>query len=570
MSDATLPVPVTPSSNPSGAMLERVKGLAGQPAVQKSLPLLGIAVAILIAFFAWSSFAKGPQRDLFTGLADADKASVADTLKASGINYTLDRSTGALTVSDTDYYRAKMLLAQAGLPKSAPDADSVLSSLPMGASRAVEGERLRDARETDLARTIEAIDAVQTAKVHIAAEQQSVFVRDEAPASASVMLTLRQGRALSDGQTQAIVNLVASSVPGLSPDNVSVVDQSGHLLSKKGGEGTADRQLEMQAQVEQRYIEAISKLLTPIVGPDGFTTQVHADLDFAETQATRESYPKDQTVIASEKGQWANEANGSAPQPGGVPGALANQPPSAAQVTTQPNQALNPAIPATPGAPQAGAAATATQGKTSEQYDRTFQLGHEVSVTRNPVGSLKRLSVAVALKQGAKPRGVAEMNQIEQLVKGAVGFDQNRGDQFALTSRAFANPDAVPASKWYESPWVGVAGRNVTGLVIALIVFFGVIKPLLKKRAAVAAAVASAPAKQHNPALGSEIAHALATEAVRDPARPVTLDMIEATPGYAERAALIRNFVRQDPDRAALVVRDLIRADMPAGAEHNG
>ena len=571
MSDASLPVPVSAASNPSGAMLQRVKVLAGQPAVQKSLPLLGIAAAILIAFLAWTSFAKGPQRDLFASLSDADKAAVADTLKASGINYTLDRSTGAITVSDGDYYRAKMLLAQAGLPKSAPDGDSVLASLPMGASRAVEGERLRDARETDLARTIEAIDAVQTAKVHIAAEQQSVFVRDEAPASASVMLTLRQGRALSEGQTQAIVNLVASSVPGLSPDNVSVVDQSGHLLSKKGGAGTADRQLEMQTQVEQRYIDAISKILTPIVGTDGFTTTVHADLDFAETQATRESYPKDQTVIASEKGQWSNDANGNPQQPGGIPGAIANQPPSAAQVSAQPNQTLNPAIPATPGAPQAGAAANATQGKTSEQYDRTFQLGHEVSVTRNPVGSVKRLSVAVALKQGAKPRGIAEMNQIEQLVKGAVGFDQARGDQFALSSRIFADPEAAPTTKWYESPWIGMAGRNLTGFVIALLAFFGVIRPLMKRRNAIAAAIdKSAAAPTRNPGLGTEIAAALATEAVRDPAKPVTLDMIEATPGYAERAALIRNFVRQDPDRAALVVRDLIRTDMPAGAVQNG
>lgn len=572
MSDASLPVPVSAPSNPSSAMLERVKGFTGQPAVQKSLPLLGIAAAVLIAFFAWTSFSKGPQRDLFSGLNDADKAAVADTLKTSGIPYTLDRSTGALTVSDGDYYRAKMLLAQAGLPKSAPDGDSVIASLPMGASRAVEGERLRDARETDLARTIEAIDAVQTAKVHLAAEQPSVFVRDQAPASASVMLTLRSGRSLSEGQTQAIVNLVASSVPGLSPDNVSVVDQSGHLLSRKGGDGTADRQLEMQGQVEQRYIEAISKILTPIVGADGFTTEVHADLDFAETQATRESYPKDSSVIASEKGQWANEAGNAAPQPGGIPGALSNQPPSAAQVTTQPNnQALNPAVPATPGAPQAGAAANATQGKTSEQYDRTFQLGHEVSVTRNPVGTVKRLSVAVALKQGAKPRGVAELNQIEQLVKGAVGFDQGRGDQFALTSRAFVDPAAAPAAKWYESPWIGVAGRNVTGLVVALLAFFGVIRPLMKRRAALAAAhKEQGGAKPRNPALGNEIAAALVDEAVSDPARRVTLDMIEAAPGYADRAALIRNFVRQDPDRAALVVRDLIRADMPAGAEQNG
>jgi flagellar M-ring protein FliF len=570
MSDATLPVPVPAATNPSGAMLERVKGLAGQPAVQKSLPLLGIAAAILIAFLAWTSFAKGPQRDLFTGLSDADKAAVADTLKSSNINYTLDRSTGALTVSDSDYYKAKMLLAQAGLPKSAPDGDSVMASLPMGASRAVEGERLRDARETDLARTIEQINAVQTAKVHIAAEQQSVFVRDEAPASASVMLTLRSGQALSDGQTSAIVNLVASSVPGLSPDNVSVVDQSGHLLSKKGGDGAADKQLDMQGQVEQRYINAISKILTPIVGADGFTTEVHADLDFAETQATRESFPKDQAAIASEKGQWANDASGAQPPAGGIPGAISNQAPSAAQVSTQPNQTLNPAIPATPGAPNAGAAATATQGKTSEQYDRTFQLGHEVSVTRNPIGTVKRLSVAVALKQGAKPRGVAEMAQIEQLVKGAVGFDQNRGDVVALTSRTFAEPEAAPSAKWYESPWVGIAGRNVTGLIIAILAFFGVIKPLMKRRAQIAARIAASPAQaasRNNPALGNEIAAALANEAVQDPGRRVTLDMIEAAPGYSDRAALIRNFVRQDPDRAALVVRDLIRADMPAGAE---
>jgi flagellar M-ring protein FliF len=570
MSDASLPVPVPAANNPSGAMLERVKGLAGQPAVQKSMPLLGIAAAILIAFLAWTSFAKGPQRDLFSGLNDSDKAAVADTLKASNINYTLDRSTGALTVSDSDYYKAKMLLAQAGLPKSAPDADSVIASLPMGASRAVEGERLRDARETDLARTIEQIDAVQNAKVHIAAEQQSVFVRDEAPASASVMLTLRSGHALSDGQTQAVVNLVASSVPGLSPDNVSVVDQAGHLLSRKGADGSADKQLDMQNQVEQRYINAVSKILTPLVGADGFTTEVHADLDFAETQATRESFPKDQAAIASEKGQWANDGSSGAPAPaGGIPGAIANQPPSAAQVSTQPNQTLNPAIPATPGAPQAGAAANATQGKTSEQYDRTYELGHEVSVTRNPVGTLKRLSVAVALKQGAKPRGVAEMAQIEQLVKGAVGFDQSRGDQFALSSRVFADPEVAPAAKWYESPWLSIVGRNLTGLVIALLAFFGVIKPLMKRRSQIAAAIAQSPraAKTRNPALGNEIAAMLANEAVHDPGRRVTLDMIEAAPGYSDRAALIRNFVRQDPDRAALVVRDLIRADMPAGAE---
>ncbi|WP_420140774.1 flagellar basal-body MS-ring/collar protein FliF [Sphingomonas sp.] len=568
MSDAsTLPVPVGGSANGSaGAVLERVKSFGRQPAVAKSLPLIGVAAAILVAVLAWLALSAGPQRDLFAGLSDQDKAAVADTLTSSGIKYVIDRDTGALTVSDGDYYRAKMLLAQAGLPKSAPSGDAVIASLPMGASRAVEGERLRTARETDLARTIEAIDAVATAKVHLAAEQPSVFVRDSAPASASVMLTLRAGRALSEGQVQAIVNLVATSVPGLSPDNVSVVDQTGKLLSRKGGDAVGDRQLGLQTEVEQRYKDALAKLLTPLVGVEGFTAEVHADLDFAEVQATRETYPKDQAVLAAERGEWAND--GSTQQPGGIPGAIANQPPTAAQVSTQPDQTLTPPV---PGA-QAGTTAAANQGKTSEQFDRTFQLGREVSVTRSPVGTVKRLSVAVALKQGAKPRGAAELAQLEQLIKGAVGFDQGRGDQFALSSRQFVEPAAAEGPPWYEAPWIAMVGRNAAGVVIALLAFFGVVRPLMKKRASAkdAAAEAAAQAPQRNAAIGGEIAAAIASEAAANPDRPVTLDMIEAAPAYADRAALIRNFVRQDPDRAALVVRDLIRADMPGGAEQNG
>ncbi|UAK26034.1 flagellar basal-body MS-ring/collar protein FliF [Sphingomonas nostoxanthinifaciens] len=574
MSDTTLPVPVAATAGATpNAMLERVRGFARQPAVAKSLPFVGIAGAILIALLAWTSFAKGPQRDLFAGLSDQDKASVADTLKSSGVAYTLDRDSGTLTVNENDYYRAKMVLAQAGLPKSAPDGDAMISSLPMGASRAVEGERLRGARELDLARTIEQIDAVAAAKVHLAAEQPSVFVRDQAPASASVMLTLRQGRALSDGQVSAIVNLVGSSVPGLSPDNVSVVDQAGHLLSRKGGDSTTDRQIDLQSQTEQRYMDAIAKLLTPLVGADGFTTEVHADLDFAETQATRESFPKDSGVVAAEKGGWENNGANGNPAPGGIPGAIANSPPTAAQVSTMPNQTTTPAVPGAtaPATAQAGTTAAAAQGKTSEQYDRTFQLGHEVSVTKNPVGSLKRLSVAVALKQGAKPRGVAEMQQIEQLLKGAVGFDQQRGDQFALSSRAFADAAPELKAKWYEASWTPVAARNGTALIIASLAFFGIARPLLTRKAKADASAAAAPAAIENaPAkafLGNQIAAALADEAVNNPEKRVTLDMIEAAPGYADRAALIRNFVRQDPDRAALVVRDLIRADMPGGAE---
>ncbi|PZU11526.1 flagellar basal-body MS-ring/collar protein FliF [Sphingomonas sp.] len=588
MSDAaTLPVAASaanrlPAAIPdAGNVLERIRGFARQPAVAKSLPMVGILGALAIAFAAWMTFATGPQRDLFAGLGDADKAAVADQLTSGGIKYQIDRGTGAVTVSENDYYRAKMLLAQAGLPKSAPDGDSVISALPMGASRAVEGERLRGAREMDLARTIEAIDAVDTAKVHLAVEQPSVFVRDQSPAAASVMLRLRQGRALSDGQVQAIVNLVAASVPGLSPDHVSVVDQAGRLLSRQGGDATGDRQLELQQRTEQRYIDAITKLLTPLVGADGFTAEVHTDLDFAEVQATRESYPKDTAALKAEAGGWNKDQAGNG-QAGGIPGAIANQPPTTAQVTATPPGQVQPPAGQVPGA-QPGTTAAADMGKTSETYNRTFELGREVSVTRNPVGTIKRLSVAVALKQGAKPRSVAELAQIEQLVKGAVGFDQQRGDQFALSSRAFADIAANDnAAKWYEASWVSIAARNGSALLIALLVFFGIAKPLMKRggKAAKAGAAGSAgtmpgiagsldATTPPSPEIQREIAAAIASEAAADPTRPVTLDMIEAAPGYTDRAALIRNFVRQDPARAALVVRDLIRADMP-GAAQNG
>ena len=142
---------------------------------------------------------------------------------------------------EDSYYKAKMLLAQQGLPKSAPDGDQLISNLPMGASRAVEGARLQQAQEMDLARTIEAIDAVAAAKVHIAGDQPSVFLRDDTKAQASVMLTLRSGQSLSNSQVQAIVHLVASSVAGLSPDDVSVVDQAGHLLSAQNSNARGAR-----------------------------------------------------------------------------------------------------------------------------------------------------------------------------------------------------------------------------------------------------------------------------------------------------------------------------------------
>ena len=280
MTDTTLndlaPAPqraAAPAFRPG--VMHGLRGFLGQPAVARSLPLLGLLGVLGIAALIWMAVAAAPSRTLFTGLADADKAAVVEALNNAGIGNAIDRDTGAIQVSEDDYHRARMTLASRGLPRGGISGGEVVADMPLGASRAVEAERIRAAREADLSRTIEAIDVVQTARVHLAAEQPSVFVRTRTNAAASVMLTLAQGRTLGEDQVQASVNLVASSVPGLAPEGVSVIDQNGRLLSRTGGSGpgaASERQLAIQNQVEDRARQAITTLLTPIVGAGNYTT----------------------------------------------------------------------------------------------------------------------------------------------------------------------------------------------------------------------------------------------------------------------------------------------------------
>lgn len=553
----------------------RLKGFFAQPAIARSLPMLGLLGVVGAAALTWMALREPPQRDLFRGLPDADKAAVADVLDKNSIPYHFDDGNGSITVGEDDYFKAKMMLASEGLPKSAPDGNSMIDNMPMGASRAVEGEKLRGARELDLARTIEAIDAVESARVHLAVEPPSVFLRDRTKPSASVMLRLASGRTLSDDQVRAIVHLVASSVPDMSPDDVSLVDQNGHLLSNAGGaDGETDRQLSTQSRIEERYRQAVIALLTPVLGAGKFSTEVHAELNFDQRQATRETYPQNEARLRSETGSWqagdprvGNGANGEA---GGIPGALSNQAPPPAVPNTQAanvQQAgaqTNPASASVNGQTMPNVAPL----RTEESYNRNFELGREVSVTRDAVGTVKRLSVAVALDSGAdgKPRTPQEIAAIDNLVRNAVGFDQTRGDTVAVTGRSFVRDDVADTTPFYDTSWFKLLARNLSALAVVATLIFGIGRPLLKKWAAAKAApapVEPAPAMEGD-ALGKEISQELVRSVQADPNQTVTLDMISSTPDYAQRADLIRNFVKQDPDRAALVVRDLLRENSKA------
>ena len=525
---------------PMGGRFAPVQQFIRQPAVQRALPMIATTGAIGIAALAWFTMQAAPQAQLFAGLDDADKAAVADALQTQGIAHSIDPTTGALTVDASKLHQARIALAGQGLPKAAPSGDSLIASLPMGSSRAIEGEALRSAREADLSRTIETIDAVKSARVHVAAAEPSLFVREDKPATASVMLTLQNGRSLSDGQVQAIRFLVASSIPGMNADQVSVIDQRGALLSDTAS-GSDMKAFQLQLQVEDRFRRALDTLLGPMLGAGNYTVEVHADVDMSESQATRESFPENDRALTSEQITRSTSGTSNAPAVG-IPGALSNQPPQATTIAAT--------------GPQPVPAAAPTAGtESNENAARAYEVGREISVTHSPQGKLRRVSVAVALNQGKKALTQADLTKIDNLVKGAIGYDATRGDLVAINQRPFVvAEDTSPA--FYDQGWFMPLVQQVGAILAALLAFLFIGRPMIragKERAAKRIAQnqeleASLLAATDRPALASG-----------QGGREITLEMIEQAPSYEARANLVRAFVRQDSARAALVVRHLMQ-----------
>lgn len=472
MADATLPVPadtpgvpMDPNAVATGwrAMLPpQVAGFVSQPALTRALPALAALGAVAAAAGLWMAISSGPDRVLYTSLSDADRAKVVETLEGGGIAYSIDNSTGALSVSENDVYKAKMLVASnAGI--AAPEgAEAMLDTMPLGTSRTLEGERLRLARERELNLTIKEIDGIESVRVHLATPDRSVFVRDNNAPTASVMVRLANGRSLSAEQVSAIVNLVAASVPGMSADAVRVVDQNGRLLSDprdKSGEG-----LDLQREHEAKLREQLDTLLLPLLGEGNFSTQVQVELDRNEVTKARETYEKE-GVVRSESERNATRT-GSAPA-GGVPGVTANTPPPQAQLVNAPPQPSAPAA--------AGAAPTDTETAT----DRNYELGREVAVSTAGPGGLTKLSVAVAVSDAAlKKAAPLTAQQLEALVSAAVGANTQRGDMVKVVASKF-EPSDLEAPAFYEQPWFAMLVRYGTALIAVLLVLLLAVRPMI-------------------------------------------------------------------------------------------
>lgn len=522
-----------------GTPLERVRAFAAQPAVRRSLPLIAGTAVLGVSALAYAMLSSPPQRVLYAQLDDADRAAVVGSLDAAGIGYTIDNQTGALTVGEDDLYRARMLVASDGA-LAVPDAAASLDSLPLGASRTLEGERLRAAREQELMLTIQQIDGVESVRVHLAQANKSVFVREDTPPTASVMVRMARGRQLSDSQVSAIVNLVGASTPGLSPDAVRVVDQNGRLLSDKAS-ADADR-LELQVRMEEKLRTQLDTLLTPMLGAGNFTSEIQLELDMDEVTSARESYDKDGVLRTETQAQSQTTGPG---QAGGIPGVTANTPP--------------PPTVAQPGAPQgtpAPGAAGQVNGESSAT--RTFELGREVSVANAAPGKVKRLSVAVAISQaamkGAKP---ADIEQVKQLVAAAVGANPQRGDQVTVMARPF-EPVSAEGVPFYEAPWFAMVVRSVVALLAVLLVLLLGVRPLVRalKRDPAAPAASDEQADAAPDGEPGNGAHAA------DPAAPRAVDATL----LGRQVGLAQRIVDEKPDDALHALRKMLASTEPENA----
>lgn len=442
------------------------------PVLPPRLPWPALAAALLtLLLLGWLALKPPERTPLFTGLPDADKAAVVAALEAAGLSVALDPRTGSVLLPPGDHARARMLLAGQGLPRAAPGGAELLDSLPLGASRAVEGARLKAAHELELARAIETLTSVDQARVLIAQPEPSPFVRERAPVTASVTLALAPGRALTDAQARAIVHLVAGAVPGLAPDNVAIADQTGRLLagegSDQGGPDEAEaRRLKLQAALESRAREAILELLVPVVGRENLSAQVAIELDFAAREAAEERFEREGAL----RSEQVSRSSSSEPRAIGIPGALSNTMPSAATVAAAPPPAALPAP------------ATTTTG--SESATRNYELGRSVEVTRQAGGEVRRLTAAVIIRADAlgpaagRARRLAE---IRGLVEGAIGYDPERGDRIAVAAKPFAPPAAGPPL-WRE-PVVVESSKWLAAALVAVGLLAFVIRPLVRRLA---------------------------------------------------------------------------------------
>ncbi|KYC29301.1 flagellar basal-body MS-ring and collar protein [Sterolibacterium denitrificans] len=442
------------------------------------LAAIAFAIALLTGIWMWSKNIE--YSVLFSNVSDRDGGQIVATLQQMNVPYKFSEGGGAILVPATRVHDTRLRLASQGLPKGGLVGFEVMETQKLGASQFLEQVNYQRALEGELARSIQTLQAVQAARVHLAIPKQSAFLRDEQKPTASVVLSLYPGRALESAQVAGIVHLVASSVSQLTPNNVSVIDQNGTLVSKNGDpardNGLDPAQLKYLSDLEQTTTRRIEAILEPIVGAGNVRAQVAADIDFSQVEQMAETYvPNPATNAAIRSQQTSETSNAAAGAALGVPGALSNQPPvpAIAPITS-------PSVAGQSNAAGAGAESPQVQ---SRNATINYELDKTIRHTRSSFGAIKRLSVAVVVnhkksapdsegKVKTTPLSAAEMQQVNELVREAMGYNQERGDTLNVANVSFNPVEKETLAEiplWQNVGLLAMARESVKYVLVAIV-----------------------------------------------------------------------------------------------------
>ncbi|AZT84434.1 flagellar basal body M-ring protein FliF [Marinobacter sp. NP-4(2019)] len=524
---------------------------------------LAASVALGVAVVLW---AQEPNYQPVVGdMSGYNPQDVTSILDQSGINYRMDPRTGALLVPSDEVYNARLKLAAEGVTDEQTMGYELLDQdRGLGTSQFMETISFRRGLEGELARTITAMRGVRSARVHLAIPERSVFVRDARTPTASVFLDVFAGRKPEPEHIAAIVNLVAGSIPEMSKDNVTVVDQNGNLLTGREANSESQQikdQYDYTTRVEERLTRRVASLVGPIVGDGRFRAEVTADLDFSSVEQAEELFNPEQQAVRSEREMSEQRVNGGAT--GGVPGALSNQPPGESQVPEQVGQ---------------GEAGEGEDGEPAPQpvnvrreSTRNYEMDRTVSYIRQEQGRVKRLTVALAVDDmkvvdpqtgevSYEPWPEQELQRLNMLVRDAVGYSAARGDSVTVMNTAFAAEEQVEfeAPGFWEQPWFWDLMKQVLAGLVILVLVLGLLRPTLKSLSGAGKSERGGEAEGGYGSLdgiegGDELRQAMSSQD--------ELLLPGATDSYDRQLNALKGLIAEDPARVAQVMRQWVNVD---------
>jgi flagellar M-ring protein FliF len=562
------------------SLKESIAQVLAQPSMRRMLPFISIGVVLLFFALTYTWVNSTPYRPVMPNLQEADQQAAFDALKNNDYQPKIDPQSGQITVPSHRFHEARIFLASQGIPKAgATGMEALHDHSSMTTSQFMEQVKVNTAMQQELARSIMQIGTVQSARVHLALPKQSVFVRDRTPPKASVVVTPYVGRVVSASQVQAIVHMISSSVPYLAPENVTVVDNVGKLLTDSAGElklGLTAAQEQHKQQMEELYRQRIVQILAPVVGESNVRSQVNLNLDFTQIETTTEDFdnrdkgPKTRSeVLAEERGSLRDAS--------GIPGSLSNTPPANATASTNTGADTKEGQ-------------TESKSTTSSRSTRNFELDRTIRHIRNATGGVMKVSVAVVINERPAPAPgkdapvdpnapktipftEQELTQMQQLVRGVVGFDEKRGDMVTVVPAKFEAGEPMETIPWYleYSVQTGIkSGLIALSFIIFLLI---VVRPVMRNILDAQAKAAEEAEAQKALADGEltaedmrmiQIGEGESLEEIKAKLKPkksaISADMLDTANTYDDKVALIRMLVAEDSGRVANVLKKMIKA----------